>query len=89
MMGAIERACSVAFSVRAALALAVSFAVPARLPFAFREPCSLQGGYVAGGDHARLQLNHGHHALQEKATRGALDLREIAEAHIKPSEDSR
>ena len=69
MMGAIDRACSPLASGRhgPCRCLLLCRHDLESLPGSFREPCSLQGGYVAGGDHARLQLNHGHHALQEKA----------------------
>jgi hypothetical protein len=43
-----------------------------------RSQCRLR----AGGNHAGLQFGNSHHALQEKATRGPLDLREVTEAHI-------
>ena len=88
MMGGIERACAFAFSVRAARALAVSAAVPARLeilPAAFREPCLLPGGLCAGGNHAGLKLGNRLHALQKNAARRPLDLTEVAEAHINAS----
>ena len=94
MMGAIDRACAVAFSVRAARALAVSSAVPARP----RKPPSCvprallaaRAAFVRAEIMPGLQLGHRHHALQEEATRGSLDLGKVAEAYIDASlEDPR
>ena len=68
MIGAIDRACWVAFSARAARALAVSAAVPARPrkpPSRVPRALLAANAAFAGGNHAGLQLGNRHHTLQE------------------------